>query len=74
MSLNLHPCCCSCWTAVFEGAVPRWSSSLRAVGTAPRRLALGNDGNLVLYDAHNVALWETGTANILSQWDGQLAV
>jgi hypothetical protein len=61
-------------TAVFEGAIPRWSSSLKSVGAAPRRLALGNDGNLVLYDAHNVAVWETGTANMLQQWDGQLAV
>jgi hypothetical protein len=49
-----------------------WSNNVPEQGAAPRRLALQDDGNLVLYDAHNRVLWQTNTAGMLDQFDGQL--
>jgi hypothetical protein len=49
-----------------------WSTNVPEQGAAPRRLALQNDGNLVLYDAHNLVLWHTNTAGMLDQFEGQL--
>ncbi len=49
-----------------------WSSATAAKGKAPRRLALHNNGLLALYDANNVKLWDTDTADAVDQWYGQL--
>jgi hypothetical protein len=49
-----------------------WSSASASKGKAPRRLALHNNGLLALYDANNVKLWETETADVVDKWYGQL--
>lgn len=58
--------------AVWDATTSVWSNKVPEAGAAPRRLALQNDGNLVLYDAHNLGLWQTNTAGMLDQFDGQL--
>lgn len=61
-----------CLPAVSDGIENLWASSLSYLGASPRRLALQDNGNLVLYDAHHVVLWETGTAGAIDQWLGKL--
>lgn len=36
-----------------------WLSGTAGRGVEPRHLALQDDGNLVLFDANNVTLWQT---------------
>lgn len=39
-----------------------WSSNTNGKGTAPYRLTMQNDGNLVVYDSKSTSLWTSGTA------------
>ena len=40
-----------------------WASNTSEKGHAPRRLTMQEDGNLVLYDAHNHPHWSSNTYN-----------
>jgi len=41
-----------------------WSTNTAGKGTAPFRLTMQDDGNLVLADSHGATLWSSGTAGV----------
>ncbi|XP_047131880.1 uncharacterized protein LOC124810920 [Hydra vulgaris] len=85
----------NCYFAVMQGDgnfvlyvthhwVPQnaiWASGSYNKGTAPRRVVMQNDGNLVIYDAYNRATWASGTNQkgskphrLVMQTDGNLVI
>ena len=47
----------------YAGAGPSWASNTPGQGTAPYRLIMQNDGNLVLYDSNDSIIFQTGTSD-----------
>lgn len=60
---SLLGCCvvCAVWDAKNRSL---WSSNTANLGEKPHRLALLDDGNLLLLDANNVPVWQTRTAAV----------
>lgn len=48
-------------TKEFIAANSVWSSNTKNIGKAERKLAMQEDGNLVIYEAHNLPIWATMT-------------
>jgi len=65
---------------VYTHGQAKWASNTNGKGTAPYRLVMQGDGNLVVYDKNNQATWAAGTngrgdgAHMVMQDDGELAM
>jgi pimeloyl-ACP methyl ester carboxylesterase len=63
---------------LYQHGSPLWASNTH--GTAPGVVVMQHDGNFVMYDADNVAIWWTGSSNgypgawLIVQDDGNVVV